>query len=113
MKFKIGDIVLAKVTNIKEYGFFIKALDYDGLCHISEISNDYVDDINRFVKLDDEIYVEILDIDDEKKELKVSIKDIYYRGKDDDMHIAETRKGFLPLKKQLPIWIEKKMQEYK
>ena len=55
---------------------------------------------------------QILDIDYETKQMKMSIKNIYYKTEDDGMHIVESRKGFLPLKNMLPIWIDEKMKEY-
>ena len=103
----VGDIVLAKVTGISDFGFFVSVGEYSGLCHISE-----VDDIEKFVAVGDEVYVLILDIDDEEKKLKVSIKDIYYLSCDDENKIVETRRGFLPLKDMLPVWIKEKMNEY-
>lgn len=108
----VGDIVLAKVTGISDFGFFISIGEFTGLCHISEISNNFVDDIKKFVLVGDEIYVLILDIDEESKKVKVSIKDIYYLSHDDENRIVETRKGFLPLKEMLPVWIKEKMMEY-
>mgnify|MGYP000043018401 FL=1 len=108
----VGDIVLAKVTGISDFGFFVNIGDFTGLCHISEISNNFVEDIKKFVSVGDEIYVLILDIDDESKKVKVSIKDIYYLSHDDENRIKETRRGFLPLKEMLPIWIKEKMMEY-
>lgn len=108
----VGDIVLAKVTGISDFGFFVSIGEFTGLCHISEISNNFVEDIKKFVSVGDEIYVLILDIDDESKKVKVSIKDIYYLSHDDENKIKETRRGFLPLKEMLPIWIKEKMMEY-
>ena len=35
----VGDIVLAKVTGISDFGFFVSVGEYSGLCHISEVSN--------------------------------------------------------------------------
>lgn len=112
MVLKVGDIVEAKVTGIVDYGFFVEIEDFSGLCHISEISNDFVDDINKFVSIGDIIFVEILEIDYEKKHLKISIKDIYYRSFNDGTHITETRRGFLPLKQNLDKWIVEKINEY-
>ena len=109
---KVGDIVLAKVTGIFKYGFFVKVNDYVGLCHISEISNAFVNDIEEYVKLNDEIYVLILDIDSRNKRLKVSIKDINYLSNNNAI-LKETRKGFLPLKEMMPKWIDIKISEYK
>lgn len=108
----VGDIVLAKVTGISDFGFFVSVGEYSGLCHISEVSNDFVDDIGKFVAIGDEVYVLILDIDEEERKLKVSIKDIYYLSCDDENKIVETRRGFLPLKDMLPVWIKEKMNEY-
>lgn len=109
---KVGDIVLVKVTGIADYGFFIEKDGFTGLCHISEVSNNFVEDISKFVSVGEEIYVLILDIDEVSKHLKVSIKDIYYINYDDKNRIKETRKGFLPLKEMLPIWIDEKIREY-
>lgn len=109
---KVGNIVLVKVTGITDYGFFIEKGGYTGLCHISEVSNNFVEDVSKFVSVGEEIYVLILDIDEVSKHLKVSIKDIYYINYEDKNRIKETRKGFLPLKEMLPIWIDEKIREY-
>ncbi len=112
-KYKMGDIIKCKVSGITNYGFFAKIdKDYVGLCHISEVSNDFVKDINDYVHLDEIIYCQIVDIDLGKKQMRLSIKDIYYKTEEDGKHIVESRKGFLPLKNMLPIWINEKMQEY-
>ena len=109
---KVGDIVLAKVTGITDYGFFIEVGNYTGICHISEVSNNFVEDISKFVSVNEEVYVLVLGIDEKRLHLNVSIKDIYYLTEDEDGRIKETRKGFLPLKKMLPVWIDEKLKEY-
>lgn len=109
---KVGDIVLARVTGIKDYGFFVKVGDYDGLCHLSQISNDFVENVTDFVNVGDDIYVLIVGIDEKNKKLNVSIKDIYYVACANKKDIVETRRGFLPLKEMLPVWIKEKMDEY-
>lgn len=109
---KVGNIVLVKVTGIADYGFFIEKDGYTGLCHISEVSNNFVEDVSKFVSVGEEIYVLILDVNEVSKHLKVSIKDIYYINYEDKNRIKETRKGFLPLKEMLPIWIDEKIREY-
>ena len=109
---KVVVILLVKVTGIADYCFFIEKDGYTGLCHISEVSNNFVEDVSKFVSVGEEIYVLILDIDEVSKHLKVSIKDIYYINYDDKNRIKETRKGFLPLKEMLPIWIDEKIREY-
>lgn len=113
-KYKVGSIICAKVTGITNYGFFATVNDnYTGLCHISEISNDFVEDVHNFVHEGEIIYAQVLEVDNDIKHLKLSIKNIYYKTEEDGKHIVESRKGFLPLKKMLPIWIKNKMTEYK
>ena len=42
-KYKVGDIIKCSVCGITEYGFFVNIdKEYVGLCHISEVSNDFV-----------------------------------------------------------------------
>ena len=53
--------------------------------------------------------------DDESHRAGLSIAELghfNYKTEDDGMHIVESRKGFLPLKNMLPIWIDEKMKEY-
>ena len=41
-KIKCGDIIKCRVTGIADYGFFVECENnYSGLCHISEVSNDF------------------------------------------------------------------------
>ena len=57
----IGDIIKVTVTGIQNYGAFVMIdEEYDGLIHISEISKDYVKDINDYVQIGDEIYDELI-----------------------------------------------------
>lgn len=113
-KYKVGDIVKAQVSGITTYGFFVRFDDnYTGLCHISEISSEFVSDVHEYVHEDEIIYVYILEIDEENKHMKISIKDIYYKTEDDNNRIIESRRGFLSLKNNLPTWISDKIKEYK
>ena len=110
---KVGSIVKGKVTGIEKYGIFINLdNDYNGLIHISEISEDFVRDINNYVSLGEIVYCQVLDIDDENKKVKLSIKDINYKSSVNG-EVQETRLGFLPLKEHLNTWIEEKLKIYK
>jgi polyribonucleotide nucleotidyltransferase len=66
----------AKVVSIKEYGAFVDiAAGISGLVHVSEISNDRVDDITQYLKEGDQVRVKVLDVDRFGK-IKFSIKAI-------------------------------------
>lgn len=111
--FKEKDIIEAKVTGIQEYGAFVNIDDaYDGLIHISEISYGFVRNINDYVKIGDTIYAEVIDVDKNTNQLRLSIKDIDYRNDGTRLkRIAETKSGFEPLKDNLDKWINRKIKE--
>lgn len=74
MAFEVGSVVSGKVTGITNFGAFIELSDgKTGLCHISEIANDYVKDVKDHLKIDQEVKVKILGIDDKGK-MNLSIK---------------------------------------
>ncbi len=107
-KYNKNDVVLGLVTGIENYGIFV-SLDeyYSGLIHISEISDDFVRNVNNYVNIGETIKVRILEVDDDLFQLKLSIKNLDYRItriKEDG--IRETGSGFLILKNNLDRWIK-------
>lgn len=112
-KYKKGDIVKAKITSVEKYGAFA-SLDeeYSGLIHISEITEDFVRDITDYLEIGDEINVKILDISNQKNQLKLSAKDVNNNlHRNNRKKIKETVFGFYLLKSALPNWIAEKMEE--
>jgi len=111
--YKVGNIIKCYVTGIEKYGIFVSIDNaYDGLIHISEVSEDFVKNIHDYVKVGENIYCQILEINDENMHFKLSIKNINYK-EDDDSPIKETRKGFLPLKEKYEVWLNEKLEIYK
>lgn len=114
-KYEKGRIVKGLVTGIEAYGIFVSFDEfYSGLIHISEVSHSFVKDINDFVNIGETIYTEILDVDEEQSQLKLSIKNIAYRKnskKNKIKKIKETSLGFSTLEYKLPIWIKEKMNK--
>ena len=116
MKYMKGKTVKGIVTGIESYGAFV-AFDefYTGLIHISEISSNFVPDINKYLKIGDPIYVKILEVDEDEAHLKLSIKNIQYKvnGKAKKRKIIETPKAFSTLSHYLPIWTAEKLKSIK
>lgn len=110
MKYEDGKIVKGCVTGIENYGIFVSFDEYySGLIHISEISNNFVRNINDYVNIGETIKVKILEVDHETSQLKLSIKDINYRtSARKRTKIEETGTGFTLLKENLELWIEEK-----
>src|SRR5206468_4932830 len=62
---KVGCIYNGKVVSIKEFGAFVEiASETDGLCHVSELSNRYINRVTDVVNVGDEIKVKVILIDD-------------------------------------------------
>lgn len=107
-----GDIVEGIVTGISDYGIFIKINEkYNGLIHISEISNYFVKNIEDYVKVGENIICEVLEVDEENNHLKLSIKNINYKLIPRFGKIKDTKTGFKSLQMKLPIWIREKLKE--
>lgn len=112
-EYKVGDIIKGQVSGITKYGIFVHVdLSYNGLIHISEVSNEFVNNIEDYVKMGETIYCQVLEVDENTLHLKLSIKNINYKSEPEPNGIKETRLGFLPLKNALPGWIEEKLKEY-
>ena len=107
----IGDIIRVTVTGIQNYGAFVMINEkYDGLIHISEISKDYVKDINDYVEIGDLIYAEVIDYDEESNKFKLSIKNINYKD-GSKIEDEDSNEGFIPLKEHLDLWMNEKIKE--
>jgi len=61
---EIGRIYTGKVVSITDFGAFIEILPgQDGLCHVSELSAEYVKKVTDVVKLGDTMEVKVISID--------------------------------------------------
>lgn len=115
MALKEGSVVRGRVTGIKPYGVFVKInRNINGLIHISELTDEFVRDINDYVKIGDCIRVKVLEID-ENNNAKLSLKQAqnYYthfleKRKEKYKAIKETPSGFENLKSMLENIIEVK-----
>ena len=53
---KVGKIYNGRVVSIKDFGAFVEiAPETDGLCHVSELSDQYVDRVTDVVNIGDEM----------------------------------------------------------
>src|SRR5436190_1628539 len=71
---KVGKIYNGRVVSIKEFGAFVEiAPETDGLCHVSELSDKYVERVTDVVQMGDEVKVKVILIDDQGR-IKLSRK---------------------------------------
>jgi protein Tex len=72
---KLGMILEGVVTNVANFGAFVDiGVHQDGLVHISQISNQYVTDIHKFIKVGDIVSVKILEVDLPRKRIQLALK---------------------------------------
>ena len=108
----VGNIVLGQITGVTPYGVFVSLEDdYSGLVHISEVSDKFVKDLPTLFNIGDIINVKILEIDEDKREVKLSIKKIDYKVEESLSRIPETGSGFGLLEKNLGKWTASKLKE--
>jgi polyribonucleotide nucleotidyltransferase len=71
---KVGKIYEGRVTSVKDFGAFVEILPgKDGLCHISELADGYVNSVADVCKVGDEMPVKVIAIDDQDR-VKLSRK---------------------------------------
>jgi len=74
-EYKEGDVVDGKVTKIVAFGAFVQILPgVEGLVHISELAQHHVESPAEVVRPGDELKVKILEVDDARRRLSLSVK---------------------------------------
>ncbi|SCX78044.1 S1 domain-containing RNA-binding protein [Alkaliphilus peptidifermentans] len=74
MPLEVGNVVEGTVSGITNFGAFIDLGEgKTGLVHISEVANDYVKNINEYLKADQKVKVKVLAIEKDGK-ISLSIK---------------------------------------
>jgi uncharacterized protein len=73
---EIGMRLPGVVTNVTAFGAFVDiGVHQDGLVHISQLANHYVEDPGDIVKVHQKVTVIVLDVDLTKKRISLSMKD--------------------------------------
>jgi uncharacterized protein len=72
---KIGEWYPGQVTNITQFGAFVDiGIKENGLLHVSQISDNYVEDAMTALKVGQEVKVQVLDIDYERGRISLTAK---------------------------------------
>ena len=71
-----GNVIEVEVTNVADFGVFVRcSTGEEGLIHISEVANEFVTNINKYVKLGEKVNVKVLGRN-KKGKLEFSIKKV-------------------------------------
>ena len=120
MKYEVGQLVIGTVTNVKPYALFMDFEDgVSGLLHISEISDSFIRDIEKYGTKGDQLKVMIVSIDENNGFLRVSFKQVppeemFSSHTNNARKIPETSdEDFKALEEKLPEWIANTLAEAK
>ena len=115
---KIGDKLKGRITGIQPYGAFVELETGDtGLIHISEIRTGFIENIHEALKVDEEVQVQVVDLDEFTGKASLSIRTL-----EEEKHQFPRRRrfsrdrfnyGFAPLKRMMPIWTKEALQHLK
>ncbi|HUU92601.1 MAG TPA: polyribonucleotide nucleotidyltransferase [Phycisphaerae bacterium] len=62
---EVGRIYTGTVVSVKDFGAFIEIFPgQDGMCHVSELADQYVKNVGDVVKLGDTVRVKVINVDD-------------------------------------------------
>lgn len=111
--YKVGQVVVGKITGIQPYGAFVMIDENTtGLIHISEMSDYFVKDIGLYVQVNDQVYLKVLEVSEDGRQLKLSLKAVYqrplrrFRAREFNQKLPYGSIGFKSLAQKLPQWIE-------
>ncbi len=74
-KYNVGDVIKGKVVRLVNFGAFVEVeKGVDGLVHVSQISNQWLENPVTALQVGQEVDAKIVDIDAEKEKMTLSIK---------------------------------------
>jgi translation initiation factor 2 subunit 1 len=78
---EIGDLVIATVEEVTDFGAYAKLDEYDkrGLLHISEISSSWIRNIRDFIREGQKVVLKVLRVDTEKGHIDLSLRRVTKR----------------------------------
>lgn len=85
---EVGDLVVASVTRVVDYGAYVKLDEYDsveGLIHISEIASTYVKNIRVHVREGQKLVLKVLRVSPQRAQVDLSLRRVTGREKSEKM----------------------------
>ena len=118
MKYEVGQLIIGTVAKVKPFALF---MEFDGgvqgLLHISEISDSYIRDIEKYGRVGDRMKVKVVSVDESNGFLRVSLKQVpseeAFSTHDNNVRSVPQagENDFKPLASRLHKWIEQTLQE--
>ncbi|KAL3534003.1 hypothetical protein ACH5RR_007524, partial [Cinchona calisaya] len=76
----VGDVISGRIKRIESYGLFVSIDDTNlvGLCHVSELSDEHVDNIETKYKAGDRVTTKVLKVDKDRHRISLGMKNSYF-----------------------------------
>jgi len=98
-EYEVGSMVQGTVRTITAYGAFIDiGATTDGLLHISQLSSDFVGNVNDVLTADQDVEVRIVSIDTDKGQVALSL--LTQQEADTSQQAAKQKRGDRPQRQQ-------------
>jgi len=92
--FKIGTIVEGEINKITQFGAFMKLNDeINGLIHLSEITDEQIEDASSVLKVGEKVKAKIISVDPDEHRIGLSIKALTEKPKKNDKKDKEEDKA--------------------
>lgn len=90
-KLTVGDFISGRIKRIESYGLFVTIDDTNlvGLCHVSELSDEHIDNIETKYKAGGVVRAKVLKVDKERHRIALGIKNSYFTGDTNDHKPSE------------------------
>lgn len=85
---EVGDLVVATVTRVEDYGAYVKLDEYsaiEGLVHISEISTTWVRNIRDHARQGQKLVLKVLRVNPQRNQIDLSLRRVTGREKSEKM----------------------------
>ncbi len=85
---EVGDLVVATVTRVVDYGAYVKLDEYngvEGLIHISEVASTYVKNIRVHVREGLKLVLKVLRVSSQRAQVDLSLRRVTGREKSEKM----------------------------
>ncbi|KAK3019414.1 hypothetical protein RJ639_004664 [Escallonia herrerae] len=91
---RVGDIISGTIKRVELYGLFITVEHSNlvGLCHVSELSEDPIDDIEARYRAGEKVAAKILKVDEDRHRISLGMKSSYLAGDHTDDETPQIRK---------------------
>ncbi|XP_057982836.1 rRNA biogenesis protein RRP5 [Malania oleifera] len=95
----VGDTISGMIRRVESYGLFIR-IDHTnlvGLCHVSELSDDPIDNIESKYRAGERVAAKILKVDEERHRISLGMKNSYI-GDDTDTKTTSKQSPYTTIK---------------